>query len=314
MRSGRRMLSELAAVMLLASALIGGAYASCASCGGSAWGGAASMGISWADELSSAVTTTSTENASSTQTASESDAAIAAESDMPTSTITAAELLDDQNGDTRLVTAYVGVPGDASYIEGSIHLPLAQVFSENGSIRSPAEIAAIFGAAGITEADPLVIYGDFFVNGYDTFAFWIMKYIGHEDVVLLEGTRADREAAGLEFVATSTPRASAVYNPAPNLDLLAGDDLLATGQLVDARSPEEYAADHLDGAINIYSLTVMGADGLADDDALASAFSVLDKESPVVAYSSKGGEASIVWYALRTHGYEASLFTLGSQS
>lgn len=278
------------------------------------------MGISWADELSSAVTTTSTENASSTETASsaetasESDAAVAAESDMPTSTITAAELLDDQNGDKRFVAAYVGVPGDASYIEGSVHLPLAQVFSENGSIRSPAEIAAIFGAAGITEVDPLVIYGDFFVNGYDTFAFWIMKYIGHEDVVLLEGTRADREAAGLEFVATPTPRAPAVYNPAPNLALLAGDDLLATGQLVDARSPEEYAADHLDGAINIYSLTVMGADGLADDQALASAFSSLDKERPVVVYSSKGGEASIVWYALFTRGYEASLFTLGSQS
>lgn len=303
MRNDRRLLWGVGAFLVIGAALVGGALAGCSSCGGGGSGGTWSSGLDFIGASPEAV--------SVMEKNSGNEAAQAAEESY---VITARELFEDQKDEPKRVMAYVGVPGDASYLEGSIHLPLEQVFNDDGTLKSPAEIAGLFGAAGISEGDPLVIYGDSFVNGYDTFAFWIMKYIGHEDVVLLEGTRADREAAGLEFVATPTPRAPAVYNPAPNLALLAGDDLLATGQLVDARSPEEYAADHLDGAINIYSLTVMGADGLADDQALASAFSSLDKERPVVVYSSKGGEASIVWYALFTRGYEASLFTLGSQS
>jgi len=127
------------------------------------------------------------------------EAAQAAELNAASYVITARALYEDLEGGQRLVMAYVGVPGDASYIEGSIHLPLDQVFNEDDTLKSPAEIAAIFGAAGITEGDPIVIYGDYFVNGYDTFAFWVMKYLGHEDVVLLEGTRGGREAAGLKW-------------------------------------------------------------------------------------------------------------------
>ena len=292
--------------MLLASALTGGAYA-CASCGGGgAWAGAESMGVSWADQL---LGSTASGDTASEETASEGEGAQVGGSNETSPSIAPSALFADRKDEQRMVMAYVGVPGEGSFIEGSIQLPLEQVFADNGTLKSPEEIALLFGTAGISEVDPLVIYGDDFV--YQSFAFWVMKYLGHQDVVLLEGTRADWEAAGLEFVATPAIRPPAVYNPAPNLDLLAGDDDLAGAQLVDARSPEEYAAGHREGAINIDSATVMGAGGLADDEALASAFSGLNKESPVVVYSTKGGQASIVWYALSTHGYEASLFTLG---
>ncbi|HPE63774.1 MAG TPA: rhodanese-like domain-containing protein [Methanothrix sp.] len=308
MQNEVRLLSKIMAVMMLAAALVGGASA-CASCGAgsaSGWAGADSMGISWADELSK--TTTSEE------TVSEGEGGeVGALSNEPLPSIAPSALYADQIGEKRMVMAYAGVPGEASFIEGSILLPLDQVFADNGTLKSPDEIALLLGAAGISEVDPLVIYGDNFV--YQTFAFWVMKYLGHQDVVLLEGTRADHVAAGLEFVATPTPRAGAVYNPEPNLGLLT-DALPADGQLVDARSPAEYAADHLDGAINIDSSAILDADGLlADDEALASAFSGLNQERPVVVYSSgKGGVASIVWYALYTHGYDASLATMESLS
>ena len=111
-------------------------------------------------------------------------------------------LFADQNGERRLVVAYAGVPGEASYIEGAIHLPLDQVFAEDGSLKSPAEISAIFGAAGIAEEDPLVIYSDSFFNGFDTFAFWVMKYLGHRELLLLEGTLAVPVGAGIKFECT----------------------------------------------------------------------------------------------------------------
>ncbi len=306
MRNDMRLLSKLGALLVIAAALVGGAYAGCTSCSGGGSGGTWSSGLAFIGA--------SAEGTSSMEKPSGNEASIAAEPNAASSVITARALFEDQNGEAKHVMAYVGVPGDASYIEGSIHLPLDQVFNEDDTLKSPAEIAAIFGAAGITEGDPIVIYSDYFVNGYDTFAFWVMKYLGHEDVVLLEGTRGGREAAGLKFVANPSPKAAETYNPDPNLAILATDDQLADSQLIDARSPAEYDAWHMEGATNVDSSTVMGISGLADEQALNQAFSGLDEDLPVVVYSSKGGQASIVWYALYAQGYEASLRTLGSQS
>ncbi len=304
MSSDMMLLSKVVAVMLLALALSGSAYAGCSGCAGGS-GGEWSSGPSFAGISAEAVSVMDKNSEPETTEMKEPEA--------PSLEITPEELADDREGDQRLVAAYVGVPGDASFIEGSIQLPLASVFNEDGTLKSPAEIADLFGAAGITEDDPIVIYGDDFV--YETFAFWVMKYLGHEEVFILDGTREDREAAGLLFVASPSPRAAEIYIQDPNLDLLAGDDDLAGAQLVDARSAADYDAGHMEGAVNIDASTLMGSDGrLADDEALSSAFSGLAEGLPVVIYSSKGGQASIVWYALYTQGRQASLYPLGSQA
>ena len=343
MQTEGRLSSKIVAVIVVVASLTGGASAGCSACGGgSTWMGGSSMGISWAEQTLETGTTTS---AGSSSSAGTSAAADGEEVDGSASAISPEALFIDQNGERRLVAAFVGVPGEASYIEGSIHLPLDQVFnaydslkspdeiaalfeaagiSENepivtygdffnqaGTLKSPAEIAAIFGAAGIAETDPLVIYGDSFVNGYDTFAFWVMSYLGHEEVLLLEGTRADREAAGLEFVSAPAVRAAVAYNSTPNLGLLTVESELADEQLVDPRTPAEFSAGHLDGAINVDSTTVIGIDGLASDSALAQAFRGLEKDEPVVVYSSRGGVASIVWYALFDQGFVPSIMIVG---
>ncbi len=303
MRNYINILWGLGAVLAIAVTLTAAAAPGCSSCVGGGSGGTWSSGIAFIG--ASAEASTRMDKGSSTS------AAGSPEQIPPSSMITARALYEDQLGDKRWAMAYVGVPGDDSYIEGSIHLPLDQVFNAEGSLKSPEEIAAIFGAAGISEDDPLVIYGDNFVNGYDTFAFWVMKYLGHQDVRLLEGTRGGREAAGLKFVENPAPRAAETYNPDPNLDLLASADDLADLQLVDPRTAAEYNAGHLEGAINIDYTRVMGSSGLATSQALAQAFRGLDKDERVVVYSSKGGLASIVWYALAAQGFDASLLVLG---
>lgn len=307
MNSEMMLLSKVGAVMLLAAALTGNAYAGCSSCVAGS-GGEWSSGLDFIGADAEAVSVME-KNSEPEEATEEEEEPIA-----PSSVITPEELAEDREGDQRLVAAYVGVPGDASFIEGSIHLPLASVFNEDGTLKSPAEIADLFGAAGITEDDPLVIYGDDLV--YETFAFWVMKYLGHEEVFILDGAREDREAAGLLFVASPTPRAAEIYIQDPNLDLLAGDEDLAEAQLVDARSAAEYDAGHMEGAVNIDSSTLIGPDGrLADDEALSSAFSGLNKDQQVVFISSKGGQASIDWYGFfYIQGHEGSLYFLGSQA
>lgn len=298
------LLSRVGAVMLLVAAMAGSAHAGCSCC---ARDGDWTSGLSFIGASAEAVSVAEKNYAS--ETAGE------AESIDQSSMITAEELAEDLESGQSLVMAYVGVPGDASFIEGdgSIQLPLAQVFNEDGSLKSTSEIAVLFGAAGITEGDTIVIYGDNLV--YETFAFWVLKYLGHENVFILEGPREDREAAGLKFVADPTPRAAAVYNPSPNLDLLAGDDDLVGSQLVDARGAAEYNAGHMAGAVNIDSSTVMGPDNwFADDQTLDQVFSGLDEGQRVVVISSKGGQASMVLYPLRQRGYDVSLYFLGSQA
>lgn len=299
MRNYRSLLWGLGAVLVIAMAFSSGAFAGCASCvgggSGGTWMGPATLGISSYGETSSMDKTAGTASAGA---------------DLPSSVITARALYEGQQGDDRRVLAYVGVPGDESYIEGSIHLPLDQVFNADDSLKSPEEIAAIFGAVGISENDPLVIYGDYFVNSYDTFAFWVMKYLGHQDVLLLEGTRGGREAAGLKFVDNPTPGGEKTYTPNPNLDLFAPADQFEGRRLVDPRTPAEYNAGHLEGAINIDYTKVVSSNGLATSQALAQAFSGLDKDQQVFVYSSKGGLASIVWYALYSQNYDAGLSIL----
>jgi thiosulfate/3-mercaptopyruvate sulfurtransferase len=306
MRNDRRLLWGVGALLVIGAALVGGAYAGCSSCAGGGSGGTWSSGLAFIGASPEAV--------SVMEKPSGNEAAQAAEPNAASYAITARALFEDQNGEAKRLMAYVGVPEGDPYIEGSIHLPLDQVFNQDGTLKSPAEIADIFGAAGISEGDPLVVYGDYFLNGYDTFAFWVMKYLGHDDVVLLEGTKGGREAAGLKFVANPTPKAAETYTSDPTLDLLTTADQLAGYQVVDARSPAEYAAGHLEGAINIDYSKVMGANGLASEQALSQTFSGLDKNLPVVVYSSKGGQASIVWYALYTQGYQVSLYILENQS
>jgi thiosulfate/3-mercaptopyruvate sulfurtransferase len=306
MSSEMTFLSKVVAVMLLAAALSGSAYAGCSSGGcGVGSGGEWRSGLDFIGASPDAV--------SVVNKAPEAEAIEVEEAMAPPSEITPEKLAEDREGDQRLVTAYVGVPGETSYIEGSIHLPLDQVFNEDGTLKSPAEIADLFGAAGISEDDPIVIYGDYLM--YETFAFWVMKYIGHEEVFILEGTRGDREAAGLLFVANPKLRTAEVYVQDPNPDLLAGDEDLVEAQLVDASSVAEYDAWHAEGAINIESSEVVGPDGrLADDEALSSAFSGLDMDQPVVVTSSRRGQAPIVWYALYTQGRQASLYLPASQA
>lgn len=302
MSSEIMLLSRVSAVMLLVAAMAGSAHAVCSSCGGGSDNGVWSSGLDFIGASEEAVSVAEKSYASETAGVEEPVAS--------SSVITSEELAEDLRSGQSMVMAYVGVPGDASFIEGSIQLPLAQVFNEDGTLKSPAEIADLFGAAGITEGDTVVIYGDNLV--YETFAFWVMKYIGHEKVLILEGSREDREAAGFKFVADPASRAAATYNPSPNLDLLANDAGLAGAQLVDARSAAEYNAGHMNGAINIDSSTVVGPNNwFADDETLDQASSGLDKGQEVFVSSDKGGQASLVWYLLYIRGYDVGLYIPG---
>ncbi len=80
-------------------------------------------------------------------------------------------------------------------------------------------------------------------------------------------------------------------------------------QIVDARTPEEFAEGTIPGAVNIPYDLIYAGDKIKEDASLSAIFAGLDKNRPVVVYTSTGVKASSVVLALRILGYDARLYT-----
>lgn len=208
----------------------------------------------------------------------------------------------------------VGTEYDAVHIKGAVPLYWEELLDDENNPRSAAEIAVIFGNAGISPEDSVLIYGDCATcDGISVapFVFWAMRYVGHDDVAILDGGLAGWVDAGLPTEKKANGRPAVTYTPRARSDLLANYDGVAAGryQLVDARTFQEFAADKITGAVNIDYSAVLANGRMKSGEKLAAVFAGLYKADPVVVYSNAGARASMVWYALQLMGYDSSLYT-----
>jgi thiosulfate/3-mercaptopyruvate sulfurtransferase len=203
-------------------------------------------------------------------------------------------------------------------IPGALAISYGDFILQGSTLKSVPEIAEILGKAGISEDDPLVIYGECLPCGggpaASTYVYWIMKSLGHKDVRLMDGTLADWKAAGraVDPVTNETQlRPAANYTPEFTPDFIASYEYVKSGgpQVVDVRSMQEFGDGSIPGAIDIPIENVLEGDRIKDDAALERTFSVLDKERPVVAYSNTGVKGSLVWFALKLIGFDAKLYS-----
>jgi thiosulfate/3-mercaptopyruvate sulfurtransferase len=309
----RSKLAKYGAFLVVVIALASGAQAGCScSAGANAWSGQTWLEDTM-DESSNEVSTSSgTEAVDGAEEGTGAEVVTEAESngddEITSPSMSAQELREKLDGDSKPVIAYVSntPPKGSSYIEGSIQLPSKSLIQSDGSLKPLADLTNVVGNVGITEEDDLVIYSDCFSCGDETFVFWIMKYLGHQNVQILQGP-----AAGLPMAASTTTRPAANYSANPSPELLADYESISGGEfvVVDARSPDQFAAGHIEGAINIDYNRVIEGDWIKDDSALSEIFIDLNEDLPVVVYTENGGQASIVWYALMLQGYDARLYT-----
>lgn len=205
--------------------------------------------------------------------------------------------------------------GAESYIDGAIHIEYSDFFDETKRIKSIPELAAVLGEAGIMREDSLVIYGECKPCGGGpsaaTFAYWVMRYLGHDRVRLLDGGIAKWTQAGLSVQQSPSVQGPVEYLAQPNPDLLSNYDYLtASGaQIVDARSFMEFGSGSIPRAINIPYEEVLQGGLLKDAASLESLFSKLNRDQPVVVYDISGVKASAVWFALTMDGFDARLYS-----
>jgi thiosulfate/3-mercaptopyruvate sulfurtransferase len=153
----------------------------------------------------------------------------------------------------------------ASHIKNAIHVNHMDLYNDSdisGLIETPENLAAFFGNLGITENTTVVLTDDG-SQKYNSRVYWILKYLGAEDVKLLHKDMTDWRAARVPL--TSTPfnaKKAVTFTPTVNPDIIVDMAYVKENKdlenvvLVDCRTADEYAGvtnseGHIPGAINI---------------------------------------------------------------
>lgn len=199
-----------------------------------------------------------------------------------------------------------------SHINGAIHVPSKSLIDDSGALKPDQELAEILGEAGVSREDSIIVYNEDLSSGDATFLFWALKYLGQDDVKVLDGSLEDWNAANLPVESSPNKRPAVSYNPSPGSDLLASyDSVNKTGvQIVDARTFAEFGKGSIPGATSLDPAVILQDGKIKDESRLSGIFSRLSKDKPVVVYSDDYNQASIVWYALQLLGYNAKMYTL----
>jgi thiosulfate/3-mercaptopyruvate sulfurtransferase len=188
-----------------------------------------------------------------------------------------------------------------------------------------AGFEALMSRIGATPDTTIVFYGDK-NNWWATYAFWVFQLFGHTKAKILNGGRLKWEKEGREM-SRETPAFSPTEYRAPERNDRAirafRDDVLKVvqdqGQLVDVRSPDEYAGKrlhmpdypnegavrggHIPGAKSVpWAKAVNPEDGTFKTvDQLKTLYldeQGLDPSKPVTAYCRIGERSSHTWFAL----------------
>lgn len=196
----------------------------------------------------------------------------------------------------------------------------------------PEKFAALASRLGITPDTTVIFYGDK-NNWWATYALWVFRLFGHDNVKIMDGGRKKWEDEGREL-STDVPSYQATDYPVPTRDdakiRAFREDVLKhiekSGKLVDVRSPDEYKGlklhmpdypqegavrgGHIPGAKNVPWARAVNPDTgeFKSADELRAIYEDeigLEEGDDVVAYCRIGERSSHTWFVLSyLLGYE----------
>jgi thiosulfate/3-mercaptopyruvate sulfurtransferase len=187
-----------------------------------------------------------------------------------------------------------------------------------------AGFEALLGKNGIANDTTVVFYGDR-NNWYATYAYWLFKYYGHQDVRVMNGGRAKWEAEGRPMTREVPTYPEATYTAQEPDERIRAyrDDVLrqvksGAPALVDVRSLPEYTGEvlhmagyaqegaqrggHVLGAKSIPWATAANEDGtFKSPEQLREIYAGKDitPDKNVIAYCRIGERSSHTWFVLR---------------
>jgi thiosulfate/3-mercaptopyruvate sulfurtransferase len=192
----------------------------------------------------------------------------------------------------------------------------------------PDHFASLMQEKGISPDTTVVFYGDK-NNWWATYALWVFRLFGHDNVKVMDGGRIKWEAEGREMT-QEVPSFPAADYPVPQRDdsriRAFRDDVMAhlekvesgEGGLIDVRSPGEYKGEllhmpdypqegalrggHIPGAANVPWARAANEDGtFKSADELRSIYegeAGLQADGDTIAYCRIGERSSHTWFVL----------------
>jgi thiosulfate/3-mercaptopyruvate sulfurtransferase len=185
-----------------------------------------------------------------------------------------------------------------------------------------AQFEKLLSDRGIGNDDTVILYGGN-NNWFAAYAYWYFKLYGHRDVKLLDGGRKKWELDARPLVADAVTRPATRYVASePDTSIRAFRDevvaAIGTKNLVDVRSPDEYAgrllapahlpqeqaqrAGHIPTAISVPWSKAANEDGtFKSDDELRKIYgdAGLDDGRETIAYCRIGERSSHTWFVLQ---------------
>ncbi|WP_159980809.1 MULTISPECIES: sulfurtransferase [unclassified Novosphingobium] len=238
----------------------------------------------------------------------------------------------------------LGTPekGPAIYAKG--HIPGARYAHLDDDLASPPDgsngrhplpapvaLAAWLRSQGLKAGQQIVAY-DSSGGAWAARAWWLMRWLGHAPVAVLDGGKPAWVAAGLPLeTGLPLPAPSGDFEPAEPLvpapvsaaDVLANIDTRAA-QVLDARDPSRFAGEpnpvdpvpgHIPGAKNRFFRDNLAPDGrFRPAGELAAAFTALLGEEPAILQCGSGVTACHNALAMAVAGMPAGRLYPGSWS
>ena len=214
---------------------------------------------------------------------------------------------------------------DQGHIEGAIAWNWQTELQDalRRDLAEPTAFEALLGKAGISPSMTVVLYGDN-NNWFAAWAFWQLKYYGHENVLLMNGGRKKwvDDKRPLSNVVPSYPAAT-YKTRTPNAAIRAKRDQVFdaiekhTAQLVDVRSVDEFTGKiiappgmtetaqrggHIPTAANIPWAQAVKEDGTfksAEELKQLYTGKGINGEKEVIAYCRIGERSSHTWFVLK---------------
>ncbi len=235
----------------------------------------------------------------------------------------AANHLDDEG--VRFVEVDVDTESyDSGHIPGAIGWNWKNQLQDQlrRTIASKEDFEKLLGESGIDNDTTIILYGDN-NNWFAAWAYWLLKYYGHEKVKILDGGRKKWEAEDREFTTDKPDVESTSYTITDIKDEYRAfrDDIKERLEdnnfgLVDVRSHEEFVGEilappglnelsqrggHIPGASNISWSNAVNEDGTFKSlDELKEIYESegITPDKDIVAYCRIGERSAHSWFVL----------------
>ena len=226
-----------------------------------------------------------------------------------------------------------------AHVPGAVYANLNEDLSgtldgSNGRHPLPAidALAATLGRRGIDRRTQVIAY-DQDTGSYASRLWWLLRYLGHDAVAVLDGGWAQWAREGRPTRSGDETRQETTFTPSPRTELSVGlaDVIAHIGDsqrvLIDARAAERFegrsetidrVAGHIPGAVNHFFKQNLGADGtmLSPETLLANFERVLGGHTPAqaVMYCGSGVTACQNLLAMEHAGLRGAALFVGSWS